>query len=357
MYKFQEITIAPKNNIIFLCGTKYGKTLENDKRNVLQEYIKDKFPNTKAIILEEHFVFGSTPGYLSYDDIFMKNLCDIEELTAAFADGIIIIHDSISTGAELATFASNSRLQHKICVLEPDSTGIEERKISPFLELAFFNEESKIDRIVYYPEVSSFFISRDHIEKRTNFTRNQITPKLAEKIDAFLNKCGMPISVKFEKTRFGKVNSDPGTISYQIEHRELNVSISGKLLLYQMIAMVGLDYIKRNLRTYKLLLQHVDFLLQEYKNLLLESVQESTAQNLKAINISIKESRCKSRNIIAYGLYMMQALGMIELKRKREADTVLYRIGIKGEIKRYWNNLEGMLVEKEDALTRLIADE
>lgn len=68
---------------------------------------------------------------------FLKNLNDIETLSAAFANGIIIIHDSISTGAELAAFASNEMLKDKMCVLEPDSTGIEERKISAFLELAF----------------------------------------------------------------------------------------------------------------------------------------------------------------------------------------------------------------------------
>lgn len=128
MYKFNEIIIGKENNIVFLCGTKYRKGERTDKRNVLKRYINDTYPTMNVVILEENFVFGNRSGYLSYDDIFMKNLNDIEEMTAAFADGIIVIHDSISTGAELAVFASNEYLENKLCVLEPDSTGIEEKR-------------------------------------------------------------------------------------------------------------------------------------------------------------------------------------------------------------------------------------
>ncbi len=83
----------------------------------------------------------------------MKNLRDIEELSAAFA--------------------SNAMLESKTCVLEPDSTGIEERKISAFLVLAFFHEKTKVHRITYYPEVFPYHISKAHIEKHTRFAGNE----------------------------------------------------------------------------------------------------------------------------------------------------------------------------------------
>ena len=95
MYKFNEITIDDDKGIIFLCGTKYKKESVYDKRNVLKKYIEEHYPRKNVLILEEHFVFGKREGYLSYDDIFLKNLNDIETLSAAFANGIIIIHDSI----------------------------------------------------------------------------------------------------------------------------------------------------------------------------------------------------------------------------------------------------------------------
>lgn len=354
MFKFQEITLTTKNNIIFLCGTKYRKKSKDDKRNVLQEYIESKFPKIKVIILEEHFVFGNAKGYLSYNEIFMKNLCDIEELSAAFADEIIIIHDSISTGAELAAFASNFLLHSKMCVLEPDSTGVEERKISAFLDLAFFNKDSDIKRIVYYPEVYSYYISKEHIEKRTNFAGNRITTVLAGKIDKFLNECTREVIIKFEKNIYGKVNADPGTIAYGIEKGKVDVNISGQILLYQIIAMVKLDHVKKELRKEKTLYQHIDFMHQEYKSILMQSIQDLTTKNIETIHIVIKENGSKSRSVVGYSMYMMQALDIIEIKKHSMAKATLYKVSIKGNIKKYWNDFSGLLIEKSDALMRLV---
>lgn len=354
MFKFQEKIFTLQFKIIFLCGTKYEKKSASDKRNVLKEFLETDCQDVKALILEENFGFGKGGSRLSYDDIFMKNLRDIEELSAAFADGIIIVHDSISTGAELAAFASNAFLESKICVLEPDSTGIEERKISMFLEKAFFHDKTRIHRIVYYPEVFSYHISKEHIEKHTRFAGNRITPILAERVKEFLNKCGAPLDIKFKRAYYGRGDSGRNIISYYVEEDVLNVSVSGQVLLYQIIAMMRLEQVEKELENPKKLLEHVDFVHKMYGQILQDSIQGLIMKSVSKIHVRIKENQCESRKVVGYSLYMMQALRLIKLKK----DSGLCQISVvKKNIEAYWDGLDGMLVEESDALRGLLMDE
>lgn len=350
MYIFNEITIEADRGIIFLCGTKYIKKSIYDKRNVLKKYIESKYTLKKILILEEHFVFGKRSGYLSYDDIFMKNLNDIEILSAAFANGIIIIHDSISTGAELAAFASNELLKGKICVLEPDSTGVEERKISAFLELAFFGEESEIRRIVYYPEVYSYEISEKHIEKRTNFVTNSISPILGEKICDFIERCKIDLNIRFEEMIYNKVNTDLGVISYTKTGNELQVYISGQVVLYQVMGLFAINSIRTELRTKKKLYEHVDYLCNQYKIILHNTVQKKMKAEVEQISISVKEIDVEFRNVIAYSLYMMQALDYITITK----EGGLHKIAKKRNLDVFFNDVQKIISEETDELLELL---
>lgn len=47
----------------------------------------------------------------------MKNLSEVESLAALYADKIIIIHETLSTAAEIGMFAGNKSLTSKICIL------------------------------------------------------------------------------------------------------------------------------------------------------------------------------------------------------------------------------------------------
>lgn len=354
MYKFQEKMIAPQSKIIFLCGTKYGKESESDKRNVLKKFLETDCRNIRALILEEHFSFGNRNGMLSYDDIFMRNLRDIEELSAAFADGIIIIHDSISTGAELAAFASNAMLESKLCVLEPDSTGIEERKISAFLELAFFHDMTKIHRIGYYPEVFSHHISKEHIEKHTRFAGNEITPILGERIRGFLDKCGDLLDIQFRKAYYGRPDSSRNVISHSVEKGVLNVNVSGQALLYQIIDLMSLTEVRAEVRKPKKLYEHVDYVHKKYCQILRNSIEGSITARVSEIRVHIKENQCESRKVVGYSLYMMQALGLIKLKKA----SGLCRISVEKDMEAYWDSMSGMLVEEaEDELRGFLVDE
>lgn len=107
----------------------------------MKEHIDGSTSNLHAIILEENFQFASTSKqYLSYDDIYLSGLAQIEQLASLYASKIIIIHETISTAAELGMFAIDPILAQKICLLVPDKVSIEEEKISGFIRLAFFRK-------------------------------------------------------------------------------------------------------------------------------------------------------------------------------------------------------------------------
>lgn len=350
MYKFNELTIDADRGIIFLCGTKYKKNSEYDKRNVLKKYIETNYALKNVLILEEHFVFGKREGYLSYDDIFLKNLNDIEILSAAFANGIIIIHDSISTGAELAAFASNELLKGKMCVLEPDNTGIEERKISAFLELAFFGRESSIRRIVYYPEVYSFELSEKHIEKRTNFVNNSITPILGQRICGFIDDCKLDLNIRFEEMKFRKVNRDLGIVSYSKKDNELQVYVSGQVILYQIMGLLSINNIRKKLRTKQRLYSHVDFVCNQYKTVLLNTIQKKLKSEVDKISVYIKEINVDFRDVIAYSLYMLQALELISMSKEKD----LYKISMKKNLDVFLDSLQGIVSEEDNELLEFL---
>ena len=133
----------------------------------MKKFLLDSNINCQTVLLEENFVFAKNKkGYLAYDNIFVKNLSEVESLAALYADKIIIIHETLSTAAEIGMFAGNKSLTSKICILFPDDISIEENKISAFIKLAFFNnndtKNDKPNRIKYYPDIE---IHRSSVNK------------------------------------------------------------------------------------------------------------------------------------------------------------------------------------------------
>ena len=67
---------------------------QKEKRTILKEYLSQSAVNCQSIILEENFVFSKQRrNYLAYDNIFLKNLSEVEKLASLYADKIIIIRN------------------------------------------------------------------------------------------------------------------------------------------------------------------------------------------------------------------------------------------------------------------------
>ncbi|WP_226701145.1 hypothetical protein [Priestia aryabhattai] len=325
-YKFNKNTkIKNPLRVFFLCGTRFLKNEEEDKRNVLKKYIETKYaPNSKAIILEEHFMFGEAGNdYLSYDKIFMKNLKDIELLTGLYSDKIFIIHESISTAAELGMFASNPNLLKKTCLMIPDILAVEEEKISAFIRLAYFknpSEEEKIETITFYPKIKENKVSETKVDYHTLFPGNSIRKRLGLQIDQFIKKdYDENFEINFKRNRFNKAFENENTISYfyydKEDEKTLKVIIPPTVLKVLLIALFNIPEFKQGLRKTYNINKAVGVVESYFKSVIRESVSHIEANSFSdyKMNVSLKDKNIKIREAIAYLLYILQALGMLKL--------------------------------------------
>ncbi|MBN1061400.1 hypothetical protein DVV95_06140 [Clostridium botulinum] len=320
-YIFSENEVDKGYNAIFLCGVKYNKG-NSDKRNVLKKYLEDLDEKNKVIILEENFKFGkSTRRYLSYDDIFMKNLKDIETLTAIFSDKVFIIHESISTAAEFGMFATNKLLNGKLCLLTPNEYSVEETKITAFLRLAFFYEENNIRNIVFYPEVEQWKTSQFKSDFRTSFFNNKIGINLSNQITDFLNENKEEkISINFKKAVFGKYSNSKNDISYfdDRKNNKLKIKISTQIIKTHIISFFKLLDFRTEIRTNKNLTDHITYIERFYKRILLNTISEREGKLFDNIVVSCKDCNLEFRRIISYTLYLLQAMKLINLVQSEE---------------------------------------
>ncbi|MGM9551247.1 MAG: hypothetical protein ACI3XA_03230 [Clostridia bacterium] len=347
-YKFEETNYSIDYNIIFLCGVKFNKTNDNDKRNVLKRHIETLSAQNRVIILEENFVF-SKPGKtkLAYDDIFMKNLYDVETLTSLFSDSIIIVHEGISTGTELGMFASNQKLRDKICLLVPDEFIVEENKITSFIELAFLREPRFIETIIFYPQRKAVMVSDNKVDWHTNFLNNQIGENLSTNIEKFVaskkQSAGM---VRIRQVVYGNPSVNQNDIiEYNWdEERRLNVYVSSKLILLHLIALFSLDEFRQQIRDEGSMEQHVSVVQNFYGKVLLNSISEKIAQgDCETIKIKLKDHQVGFRETIAFALYILQAIKFIKIERID--DSALHKIIITKDLMRISGNYSGLISE------------
>lgn len=324
----EKIRYADPLNIIFLCGSKFNTKSGKDKRIILKEFLSQNINNSRMVILEENFVFSSSSKkYLAYDDIFLKNLLEVEKLAALFADKVIIIHETISTAAEIGMLAGDIELTPKICVLVPDDISIEENKVSSFIRLAFFNDKAPVSymprKIVYYPDVEVHRSSKNKSEYHTFFYQNQIGENLGNQILDFVTKPSVERDIKIKKAIYGKTYIDKGTVSYSIieEDKKINTSLYADVLKIHLLSMLSVDAFKSSLRNEKDIKDHVTDIESNYKQILVDTVcciegLDSSGYSIQVDIIDIKS--CNLRQAIGYFLYMLQATELVKLEQQTD---------------------------------------
>lgn len=309
-------------HIIFLCGSKYRARNTRDKRIVLKQHLEKKYPNTYAIILEHNFWFRKTnTRYLSYDDIFLKNLAQIEQLASLYADRIIIIHETLSTAAELGLFAANPLLAPKVCILTPDFASVEEDKAGGFIQLAFLKEgapESKVKLVRYWPDTEIHRNSVNKSDYYTFFHEDMIGDALAERLDSFVQPASNATEFVFQKSHFGKPNSDPAILDYfRNSEDQVKVSVPVEILKMQLLALFFHKPVKAQLQQAKRIQEHVTTLERAYQDILTDTLRylEGKVYVTQPIKVSVKGTPCDLRQAVGYFLYMLQGAGLIHLEQ------------------------------------------
>jgi len=321
-YIFSNSKIEKGFYSIFLCGVKYRKNID-DKRFNLKQKLNSLDVKNISIILEENFTFASKDNrFLSYDDIFMRNLKDIENLTAVFSDKVIIIHESISTAAELGMFAMNEWIAQKLCILIPDEYSVEENKITSFLKLAFFRENNNIDLIKFYPEVETWKISENKMDFRTKFFNNKILDNLEQRLNDFLKKDRNEfITINFRNAPYkNQIINDSTVVSYFLDKDIVNINVSVEIIRAHIISFFNIDSFRSEMRTIKSLYAHITYIEQFYNEILVNTIQELEGKHINGISVTCKENQLEFRKVIAYTLYLLQAMEMIDITKSNGND-------------------------------------
>ncbi len=352
-YIFLEHTIEKNFNIIFLCGVEYKENDKKDKRKVLKDYLTKLDSKNNVIILEENFIFGkSNKKYLAYDEIFMTDLNSAETLTALFSDFVFIIHESNSTAAEIGIFATNEFLKGKICLLVPDRFSVEEEKISSFFSLAFFENRNDINIINFYPSTEVWRSSSNKSSFRTYFNDNKIGENLSENIKKVLNRDNnFSLSVKIIKSMYKKHFKDLNTISYYYNNttKKFDVRISIDILKWQIISLFNIEDFKTEIRKEKTINAHVAFVEKYYKNILKNTLEEKENSPIDDFSVLLKGTTLSIRNVIAYLLYLLQAMKKIEIIQEHE-DSSIRKIRIDNDFRNLYEQYSGFITSKKDSV-------
>lgn len=339
-------------NIVFLCGSHYSKWNRRDKRNILKEYIDSSIPSSHAIILEENFQFASTnKQYLSYDDIYLAGLAQIEQLASLYARKIIIIHETISTAAELGMFAIDPVLAHKICLLVPDNVSIEEEKISGFIKLAFCRKsapETNVQVICYYPDVEIYRTSPNKSDYHSFFHDDKIGPFLGNKLKSFLMDEDSQKTIYFKNNRFRKADKNTSIVDYTLSSDSKSITVSTHIesLKIHLLSMLGVDSIRRELREEKEIREHVNFLYNEYRKILRNTVENLTGKPTENYKVSVllKGTNCKIKQAVGYFLYMLQAANLISLIQKSDSSSTIRRVQFSTTFDEYEKLIDNILI-------------
>lgn len=341
-------------NIVFLCGSRYRKN-KTEKRNVLKQHLEDNVTNCHVIILEENFNFrNTTRSHLAYDDIFLYSLAHVEELASLFADSIIIIHETISTAAELGMFANNPALLKRICLLTPDPYSVEEEKVSSFIRLAFLQDrapETTIGKhIMFYPDTELFLDSPKKSGYYTYFHNNSIGPHLSHNILSFVKRESVPQEIRFRKARYNKPFKSECSIDYSIDSTtaSVNAHVHSNTLKLQLLSMFFQDDVLNEIKQAKKIAAHVSFIQAKYTQLLIDSIAYYSGNALAdySITISVKNTTCTLRQAIGYFIYMLQAMDFVRIQIVDEADLNSREICITNQLEALKEVLSSVITEQ-----------
>lgn len=342
---FLEHSTDQNINIIFLCGVKFRNN-DNDKRIVLKKFLSKLDNRNNVVILEENFIFGkSNKKFLAYDEIFMKDLNSVETLTALFSDLVLIIHESNSTAAELGMFATNDLLYGKLCLLVPDEYSIEENNISNFFKLAFFKGRNDIGKIIFYPSTEVWRSSTNKSNFRTYFSEDAIGENLSKNIKNFINTLNIPRPcIKIIKAPYNKHLNDINTVSYIYNKytKKIDIRLSTEIIKCHVISFFNLNEFRIEIRKNKELIHHITFIEQFYKTMLINTLEYKEGYNITSADISIKGTNLKFRYVIAYFLYLLQAMKKIKFIQN-DIDESLRRVQIETDFQKIYKQYKDFI--------------
>jgi hypothetical protein len=242
-------------------------------------------------------------------------------------------------------FAIDPAVSKKICLLVPDDISVDEKKISAFIELAFFKPESPKSnigkKVTFYPDMKINKLSIEKSDYLTYFHNDKIGDYLGAELKSFVapQESAKENCIKFVKKYFGLPDLDPFHINYSINTRKkiIKVFTHPDALKIQLLSLFFVDDFKKELWQYKQIKKHAGFLCKTYKKLLLNTILSKEGIPLPGykVNVTLKNTIYKLDLSVGYFLYMLQATELIKLKLKSAGNSDERKISISRNLKKY----------------------
>lgn len=364
-----DLEIENPLRVFFLCGSSFDAQ-NSDKRVVLRDTIESiDEKNYKALILEDHFIFNNrSTRKINYNLMGLKSLKDIEIMTSFLSDKIVILHESISTAAEIGLFSHRQDMLKKMLLLIPDELSSEENFFSGFLRLSYSNpflSDYNIDHITYYPELVNYNQS-DNVKKfHSQFYQNTIGEQLLSEMKKLFpsEKLKIPKLKKKQKFYSSQVN-------YYTENKQIfNVFLTPETLKAMFISLFSVGEIRKKLRTkmdfdynpnsmkdkVKVVNHNVNILKEYFRILMIRTLSEDVGTEVQTLNIKIINSEADFNTSFQYLLYLFDAFKLISIVSEESRPY----ISISSELSSLSDKYKILLrkVKKGITLEEVLADE
>lgn len=318
-YYFKENIQIHDYAYIFVCGVSLNyKNMQQDKRIILSEFLKDTDESNRPIILEKYFVLNkSYRKKLAYSEAGFDNLYQVEMLVNFLSDANFIILESISTGAEAGLFLGVPEAQKKTCLLIPDEMAVEEDKLGAFLRSAFSNTDVNI--LKFYPQIKHNKTSENVFQWFTFFNHNEIGKELGANIQDFIRKNVDERVICFTAN---KLNISKGKIYYKIEDHNLQIEIQPRMLMICFASILNCpeyesEFFSKEGHT---VLEIEERVVAWLKEVFINSIAEKIGD--KALKCSIKIhaniDKMSVNRAVGMILYLFSASDLLSIKKKED---------------------------------------
>lgn len=301
MYIYKGKVISNPICIHFLCGNKYSKSL-SDKRNVLLEYI-NSLNNNYALILEKLFKVKE------YSKIGFKDLEEVELMTSYYASSIIILHETISTGAEIALFGSRKNLRNKILVVHAPRDIIKTDNVGGFLKFAYFDSEKVYKECYEFYSVHKKF--EDNVEYyETYFPNDEIDDEFKGILCNFWNNSYKEPNLFFNKNRYNMHYINEYIIDNK--SKKITIKLSYEFILGFVISCMLNNKIKSDIRDKDTCVSKLCSLM---KDILINTIERYDYIDINGYTVNIKTNNGIDINIpIRFCIYILEGIEFINFR-------------------------------------------
>lgn len=312
MYIYCAKDIINPLYIHFLCGNKYVKENVEDKRNILKSYI-DSLNNNYALILEKLFMPSE------YMDMGFKDLEEVELMASNYAKSIIILHETVSTAAEIALFGSKRDLKNKILVIYAPYSKIETDVVGNFIKLAYF-KDNKIQNSKFDYNTKLHTSKKGNVSYyNTYFPNNKIDDIFKNLLDNFWKSSYTKMDISFNKYNAlcRKENY------YKISKKNIFIKLNYEFILSIVLSILLNNDLIKEIRLKEDVVKNMCSLIKE---ILINTISIRELINIDDYSIDIKASFNQDINLpVRFCIFVLINAGLINIRNEKISITSKFR--------------------------------